>query len=79
MKGLISVSCYRYQCTETPLCTVIETPLQSFTKYFRLTLAFMWNSYGKSLISVSQGFCASINIIFILTEILSTKISFHDV
>ena len=52
---------------------------QSFTKYLRLTLVFEIAHYGKSLISVFQGFFANINKTFIFTRRLDTRLSFYEV
>ena len=45
---------------------------QSFTKYLRLTLVFMWNS-------ALQEFFASINNVFILAGRLGTRLSYYEV
>ena len=52
---------------------------QSFTKYLRLTLSFLWKIAGKSLISISQEFFSSINKIFISAGTLGTRLSFYEV
>ena len=53
---------------------------QSFTKYLRLTLVFMWNrEQWKSLISIFEEFFTSFNKIFILAGRLHTRLSFYEV
>ena len=54
--------------------------VQSFTKYLRLTLVFMWNSWLREKFN----FCAarvfaSINKIFILSGRLASRLSFYEV
>ena len=53
---------------------------QSFTKYSRLTLVFLWNSALSEKLNFyfSKGF-ASINKIFILGGRLGTRLSFYEV
>ena len=54
--------------------------LQSFTKYLRLTLVFMWNSWRREKFNfcVARVF-ASINKICILSGRLATGLLFYEV
>ena len=64
--------------TSYKLFDLIE--LQSFTKYLRQTLVFMWNgAQAKSIISIFQEIFASIKKIYILAGRLGTRISFYEV
>ena len=54
--------------------------LQSFTKYLRLTLVFMWNgAQAKSIISIFQEIFAGVKKIYILAGRLGTRLSFYEV
>ena len=58
----------------------LDNKLQSFTRYLRLTLVFLWNSVlRKGLIFVFQEFFANINKIFNLEGRQGTRLLFHGV